>query len=148
MKWNVWHIPSSRWLMLKSARSRAAAQEMVDDVYTAPKSKDGGGYSPDELEVRRVLPLMEAHGTTLVKLKPKMIWSVAMDDFKRREWNKSADVASMRPYAFHRKHVDGAESANDIIRAALADLERGRSSSKRDTRLLYADEELLRAALQ
>ena len=143
MKWNVWHIPSSRWMSTHGWRRKGDAQSMLDELLVGVE-----GYAEDELEVRRMLPLMEAHCTTLVKLKPKMIWSVAMDDLKRREWNKSADVASMRPYAFHRKHVEGAESANDIIRAAIADIERGRSSGKRDTRLLYADVELLKAALQ
>lgn len=41
-----------------------------------------------------------------------------------------------------------AETANDILRAAIAEPGLGLASGKRDTRLLYSDVELLKAALQ
>lgn len=145
MKWNVWHIPSGNWLSYKSFGRRAAAQDMVDNVYT---TKVGGGYSRDELEVRPVYPMMEQHGTTLIKLKPSMIWDCAMADLARRDCNKDYPPGKPEHYAFHRRHVEKAESANDIIRAAIADPGRGQRSAKRDTRLLYADVELLKAALR
>ncbi len=53
-----------------------------------------------------------------------------------------------RQYAFHRSHVAKADTANDLIRAAIAAPGLGQSSGKRDTRLIYSDIELLKAALQ
>ena len=57
-------------------------------------------------------------------------------------------IPQFKHYAFHRKHVVGAETANDIIRNAIAEPGLGLASGKRDTRLLYSDIELLKAALQ
>jgi len=62
--------------------------------------------------------------------------------------NRGGSIGTMERYAFHRKHVKGAESANDILRAAIADPERGRVSDKPDTRLLYSDVDLLKSSLQ
>ena len=142
MKWNVWHLPSSRWLSFRSWGRRSTAEEYRDLLIEEKK------FSEEEIEVSRVFPMLEQHGTVLMKLQPSVIWKCAMDDFERREHNKQADVAGMKPYAFHRKHVEGAESANDIIRAAIADPEIGQRSAKRDTRLLYSDVELLKEALR
>lgn len=141
MKWNVWHIPSGRWLSTHSWGRKSHAQATFDHLIEIE------GYDAGELEVRRVLPMLEANGTQLMKLKPKMIWDCAMADMARRERNKDGRG---RPehYAFHRKHVLKAESANDIIRAAIKDIDLGRRSAKRDTRLIYSDPELLKEALR
>src|SRR5437899_2943217 len=144
MKWNVWNITTQQWASYKSVRSRAGAEAVMLGHLAEAKRK----RQKHQFEIRQVLPMMEQHGTTLMKLRPSMICRVAMDDFARRAHNLQADVTGMRPYAFHRKHVVKAESANDILRNAIADPERGRNSSKRDTRLLYADVELLKAALR
>ena len=96
----------------------------------------------------RSLPVLEEHGTQLMVLKPSSIWSAAMEDLKRREFNKQAAGDSFRPYAFHRRHVIKASTANDVIRAAIAEPGLGIVSGKRDTRLLYSDVELLKAALR
>lgn len=142
MKWNVWHIPSSRWLSYKSWGRK---QRAIDYREFLIEHKD---HAPAALEVRPVYPMLETNGTKLMQLKPKMIWDCAMADLGRRERNKQAHVSDIEPYAFHRKHVEKAASANDIIRAAIKDIGRGQRSSKRDTRLLYSDVELLQKALQ
>lgn len=139
MAWNVWNVDSGEWAYLQSG-TKARAEELM-------------GISRSEapavtFEVRRIGDVMENHGTKLMQLKPSMIWRCAMDDMDRRAHNKNTDVAGMKQYAFHRKHVAKANTANDIIRAAIAQPGLGQSSSKKDTRLLYSDVELLKAALQ
>ncbi len=96
----------------------------------------------------RALPVLEEHGTQLMVLKPSSIWAAAMEDLKRRLHNTRPNVDTFKHYAFHGRHVLKAASANDIIRAAIADPGTGLASGKRDTRLLYSDVELLKAALQ
>lgn len=97
---------------------------------------------------QRALPVLEEHGTQLMVLRPSSIWAAAMEDLKRRSYNKDPGEDGFRVYAFHRKHVLKANSANDVIRAAIAEPGLGLASGKRDTRLLYSDVELLKAALQ
>lgn len=97
----------------------------------------------------RSIPVLEEHGTQLMVLKPSSIWAAAMEDLKRRAFNTDkARADRFKVYAFHRKHVLKATTANDIIRAAIAEPGLGQASGKRDTRLLYSDVELLKAALQ
>lgn len=96
--------------------------------------------------------LLEAHGTPLMVLRPGSLWSAAMEDLKRRAHNRGENGGiwdgTYRQYAFLRKHVLKAETANDIIRAALADLEAGTKSGKEMTRLIYSNRELLESALK
>lgn len=105
----------------------------------------------------RALPVLEEHGTRLMVLKPSSIWAAAMEDIKRRVHNTEVVASSksswgrrgeFKHYAFHRRHVLRANSANDIIRAAIAEPGLGRASGKKSTRQLYSDVELLKAALQ
>ncbi len=96
----------------------------------------------------RSLPVLEEHGTQLMVLKPSSIWAAAMADLERRAYNTAPGEDGFKVYAFHRKHVLKATSANDILRAAIAEPGIGLASGKRDTRLLYSDVELLKAALQ
>lgn len=102
--------------------------------------------------------ILQTHGTKLMELKPSSIWQAAMADLKRRERNKNV-VGDYERYAFHRDHVERAETANDLIRAAIKDIEdaeaaevpviaKGRKSGKANTRLIYSNVELLKAALQ
>ena len=140
MPWNVWNSDSERWENLKSFRSRTLAKEFLEDVVLAEK-REG------TFEVRRVEAVLESHGTQLMNLKPSMIWQCAMADLERRERNKERSD-SYEVYAFHRRHVAKATSANDIIRAALATPHYGKETGKKDTRLLYSDLTLLEAALQ
>lgn len=92
--------------------------------------------------------LLEEHGTRLMVLKPSSIWAAAMEDLRRREFNcDKARQDRFKIYAFHRKHVVKASTANDILRAAIAQPGLGLASGKKATRLLYSDIELLKAAL-
>ena len=127
-------------MLLKSVRSRREAADAISDIFRREK--------PDhEFEVRRTLPVLEQHGTTLMQFKPEAIWNMAMTDLRKRHPNAIADVTSMHHYHFHRDHVRKAASANDILRAAIAEPAKGRESGKKITRLLYADVEQLKAAL-
>ena len=95
--------------------------------------------------------ILEEHGTKLMALKPSSIWQAAMADLKRRAHNSSVSksgVGNYRQYAFHRFHVAKAATANDLIRSAIASPGLGQLSGKRDTRLIYSDVDLLKAALQ
>lgn len=104
---------------------------------------------------------LQDHGTKLMELKPSSIWAAAMADLERRKHN--IKYGDFQFYAFHRDHVVSAESANDIIRAAIKDIEdaeaaaedadapvvaKGRKSGKANTRLIYSNVELLKAALR
>jgi hypothetical protein len=141
MAWNVWNVTQGRWAMLKSAPSKKAAIAAIEGHLRHDTA--------DELVPRRVLDHLEQHGTTLMQFKPEAIWRMAMDDLNRRSANTGAgSVDKMKHYHFHRDHVSKAATANDILRAAIDDLQRGRDSGKKNTRLLYADEGLLRRALQ
>lgn len=141
VKWGVWQVSRSMWMGTESwgRKHRAVIhrETLIDD-----------GHSAADLEVRRVLPVLEEHGTTLMVLKPGLIWQAAMDDLANRERNRGGSIGSIKHYSFHRRHVLKAESANDILRAAIADPALGRSSGKRMTRLLYSDVEQLKAALK
>lgn len=153
MTWNVWSPTSERWESSTSFTTRAGAESFRDDV-CAPDRRRAGPY-----EIRKVGDVLEEHGTKLMQLKPSMIWRCAMDDLGRLKHNRAVAASAKVPpnfqqegefkqYAFHRSHVIKAETANDILRAAIAEPGKGQASGKRDTRLLYSDLELLKAALQ
>lgn len=84
-------------------------------------------------------------------LKPVSVLYAAEEDMRRRERNLEdrhrVAAGDMEHYAFHRDHVRKAESAFDLIKIALEDIERGKNSGKRMTRALYNSQELLREAL-
>lgn len=143
MPYNVWNISSARWENLTSYRTRAEAEGFLTEVV-----KRDASYGIGPFEVRKTGGVLEEHGTKLMQLKPSMVWRCAQDDLARKQHNRTADIATIKHYAFHRKHVMKAETPNDILRAAIAEPGRGMASSKRDTRLLYSDVELLKAALQ
>jgi len=128
-------------MMLKSVASKKAAERAITDFLAREYPEEG-------LEPRRVLSHLEQHGTTLMQFKPEAIWRMAMADFDRRSGNLTADIASMKHYNFHRDHVRKANTANDILRAAIEDPAKGRESGKKVTRMLYGDVEQLKAALR
>jgi hypothetical protein len=149
MPWNVWNVELAKWENLTSYATRAQAIGFRDEV-VIPEKREGGPF-----EVRRTGAVLEEHGTKLMQLKPSMIWRCAMDDLDRRKHNElilteagTDRAGEFKHYAFHRRHVKKAGTANDIIRAAIAEPGIGLASGKRDTRLLYSDVELLKAALQ
>lgn len=141
MSWNVWNVAEARWEHTQSFKTRAEALHMC-----------GRGC-----EVRKAGDVLEEHGTKLMQLKPSMIWRCAMDDLQRFVHNKTVTAegtGEYKQYAFHRRHVAVAfadkatvGTANDILRAAIAEPGLGLASGKKDTRLLYSDVELLKAAL-
>lgn len=143
MPFNVWNIPEQRWMSLHSFARRRRAAEYLEDVVMAAPNAGRAAY-----EIRRVHPVLEQHGTKLMTLKPGMLWNIAMEDLQLREYNRHHGPGQYKVYAFHRRHVAGAETANDVIRAALATPHHGIESGKKDTRLLYSDLKLLEAALQ
>ena len=83
-------------------------------------------------------------------LKPSAIWSAAMADLERKARNARAELSpgEYEQYAFHRRHVAKANTANDLIRAAINEPGIGQASGKKSTRLIYSDVELLTAALR
>jgi hypothetical protein len=143
MAWNVWNLSEERWENLTSYPTKGAAKSFLKDVV-----ERDANYGIGPWEVRVVGDVMEQHGTKLMQLKPSMIWRCAMDDLDRKAYNKDPVPGQYKQYAFHRRHVIKASTANDILRAAIAEPGLGQASGKRDTRLLYADVELLKAALQ
>lgn len=148
MPWNIWNVSLEKWEHRTSFGSKDAAN--LFRVEICEGHREGGPF-----EARRVRDVMEQYGTRLMQLKPSMIWRCAMDDLERRRHNAGIGcpagqgrTGEYQQYAFHRDHVAKAESANDILRAAIAQPGKGQASGKRDTRLLYSDVELLKAALQ
>jgi len=141
MSFNVWSLTEEKWMLLRSKRSRSAAEAALSDVFQRE-------HPDHQFEVRRILPVLEQHGTTLMRFKPEAIWKMAMEDLRKRHPNTTADVTEMHHYHFHRDHVRKAKSANDILRAAIKNPGKGVESGKKITRLLYADIEQLKAALQ
>jgi hypothetical protein len=127
--------------MVKSVRSKQAALDAIEGYLRY-------NQNGDELVPRRVVSALDGHATAVAQFKPEAIWRMAMYDLERRAGNATAGIAKMRVYHFHRDHVRKAKSANDVLRAAIADPEAGRESSKKLTRLLYADVEQLKAALR
>jgi hypothetical protein len=125
-------------MLLQSVGSKNRAEMEIRNFPNPPK----------DLEARRVRPHLEQHGTGGVPFKPDAIWRMAMRDLEARQGNKTAVVGKMRHYHFHRDHIRHADTANDILRAAIAEIEKGRESGKKLTRLLYADPEILKAAMQ
>jgi hypothetical protein len=91
--------------------------------------------------------MLQRHGTAAFKLKPGSIVSAAEQDLRIRQ-NKKDDIDEPgRPYAFVCSHVRKAKSAGELIELALAHPEKGVDSGKYNTRLIYGDQDLLRAAL-
>lgn len=94
--------------------------------------------------------LLATHGTKVWTLTPQSIITAAGHDLKlwahKREVSRKGPEQAT-PYAFHRDHVRSATSASDLITLALNDRAKGDASSKRETRTIYSDVPLLKAAL-
>jgi hypothetical protein len=92
--------------------------------------------------------MLQKHGTVAFKLKPGSIVTAAEQDLRIRQ-NKTADIDEPgRPYAFLCAHVRKAKTAGELIELALANPDKGLESGKYNTRLIYGDQDLLKAALQ
>ena len=93
--------------------------------------------------------LLDDHGTKLMQLPPSAVVAAALADLRRRDHNNDPSLAPpYEQYAFHRLHVRMAKSCAHLIELALASPDKGADSTKRLTRILYSDLELLRAAQQ
>lgn len=94
--------------------------------------------------------MMQDHGTKAFALKPSSLIGAAVVDLKTKETNKAGDRkdASAKWYTFHRYHVRRAKSVTDLLTIAIADTVRGAKSGKPNTRLIYSDSVLLKAALR
>jgi hypothetical protein len=87
-------------------------------------------------------------------LKSRNLIQAAEADLKRRERNKRRHQGdwlgpkgdTFEHYAFHAPHVRRAKSVNDLLRLALQHGGPALSSKKKNTRLIYGDEDLLAAA--
>jgi hypothetical protein len=90
---------------------------------------------------------LDHHGTKLHQLKPGSIVTAAKADLKLARKKREGDANPFLPYSFHRRHVGKAFDAIDLLQLALKERDRGIASSKRVTRAIYGDEELLRDAL-
>jgi hypothetical protein len=89
--------------------------------------------------------LLDEHGTSLHELKPISIIDAAKADLRRRQGNRGT---GREHYAFHRLHVRKASDPAELLAVALRDRQRGLTSGKRWTRLIYGDEPLLQRALE
>lgn len=108
--------------------------------------------------------VMARHGTKGGGLLPANVVQAAEADLLRFMRNRmDYQIQNYEPFAFHRAHVGRAmapghsATAAELITLALADAELpddgegrhciGRTSHKRNTRRLYSDPDLLRAAI-
>jgi len=87
--------------------------------------------------------ILELHGTRLNQLKPSSIVAAALSDLALKVRKKMERADDFAPYAFHRRHVQKAEGAAELISIAIHGLKTGQASGKRSKRLLYAKKELL-----
>lgn len=94
--------------------------------------------------------MLAEHGTQLIELKPSTVLQAAAEDIRRHARNKEAASlgdASFEHFAFHRKHVRKAEDVESLLVRALMEPGLGLASAKYNTRLLYSDGALLKAAI-
>lgn len=84
-------------------------------------------------------------------LRPVNIMQAAEADLKRKTRNLAeADFEDphYEQYAFHRGHVRRAKSPHDLLILALMDPHAADKTAKANTRMIYADTELLLAAVR
>lgn len=84
-------------------------------------------------------------------LKPQNIVQAAEADLKRAARNVErafAEQAGYEPYAFHRKHVRRAGTANELLLLALMDPTIAEKTVKPNTRMIYRDARLLLDAIK
>ncbi|WP_201829623.1 hypothetical protein [Microvirga zambiensis] len=92
--------------------------------------------------------MLQKHGTAAFTLKPGAILGAAQQDLRIRR-NKKDDIDEPgRPYAFLCTHVRKAKTEGELLELALANPDKGLESGKYNTRLIYGNPDLLRAALQ
>lgn len=88
---------------------------------------------------------LDRHSTRASALKPGAVAAAAEADLALRAAKRRGKSARGNAYTFHRRHVQRASCALDLIDRAIADRYAGVWSEKRITRLIYLDAELLDA---
>jgi len=91
-------------------------------------------------------PVLAEHGTHAFALKPSSILHAAAADIATRDRAKKNPAG--RRYLFIWWHVKEAKSPADLIRRALADSGAGAGHPDHNTRMIYRDSDLLRAAYE
>lgn len=92
-------------------------------------------------------PMLQEHGTQLLRLKPSSIVSAAEADLKLRERKKEHTAAPDEMYSFARKHVNRANSPGHLIALAYFDPNAAVSTDKKSTYVVYNDRDVLKTAL-
>lgn len=88
---------------------------------------------------------LDRHGTRAIALPASAIIKAAEADLALRDLKRAGQRGRGMPYTFHRRHVRHASCALDLVDRAIADRYGGVWSDKRLTRVVYGDEETLRA---
>ncbi|RZN30484.1 hypothetical protein [Bradyrhizobium sp. Leo121] len=95
--------------------------------------------------------MLHEMGTKLSVLKPSSIIGAAKNDLALRDRKRNAefidDELQREHYAFHRRHVAKAASVAELLQKAIDERAIGLSSGKFNTRMIYENTPLLRAAL-
>lgn len=89
--------------------------------------------------------VLAEHGTPTFALKPSSIIHAAANDLRIRD--KAKKNAAGRRYLFAWEHVRAATSPTDLIQRALLNPSVGAGSPDLNTRMVYRDLDVLRAAL-
>lgn len=92
-------------------------------------------------------PMLQEHGTELVRLKPNNILQAAEADLRLKQRKKEKEAEPDAMYSFARKHVQRATSAGHLIALAYFDPNAALSTDKKSTYVVYNDREVLRQAL-
>ena len=86
------------------------------------------------------------HGTELSRLKPINIVQAAERDLRLRERKRENKADPEEQYAFDRRHVNRARDIAHLIALAFFEPYNARTT-KRSTRIVYFDRDLLRETL-
>lgn len=90
--------------------------------------------------------LLAEHGTKAFALPPSAVIYAAREDLARRD--KAQHNAFKKGYLFAWDHVRRAKNVRDLIERAIAEPSAGSGSADLNTRMIYRDLDLLRAALE
>lgn len=112
-----------------------------------------------QIAATRAEKMMLLHkGTEPCRLSPGAIIATAEADLRHRNANReirrlrkngmaARDTGTLYQYAFHSKHLEGCQTAAEVIRKAIKDSSRGASTSEVGRARIYRDIDLLYEAL-
>lgn len=89
--------------------------------------------------------VLSQYGTAAFRLPPSAVAAAAANDLHVK--NRAKRGASGRRYAFAWEHVSAASTPAALLRLAIDNPSAGQGSRDANTRDLYRDQDLLRAAL-